>query len=197
LLFGLLAAASAAGAWTAFVGFPDLGLVAASDAGLSLDRVAVVPAPGIDAPTVIAALVDGIDVVALGPSVALLDADRRRLAARVRERGCVLVASGPWAGAQVSLTAQGGAWWGADDGMGWLRRRTLRVRRDGRAMAGPTELTVEVPVTPAGPPALRRSRDPLYLGATGQVRALYPERGAPVRDEIEWAESLPRVGSVA
>ncbi len=147
LLLGLLAAASQEGAWVAFVGAPALGLVAAADAGLALERVAVVPTPGADAPTVVAALLDGVDVVVLGPAVALLDAARRRLAARARERGAVLATTTPWPGAHVSLDARDGSWWGADQGAGWLRRRTLRVRRTGRgAAAQPVELEVEVPV---------------------------------------------------
>lgn len=149
LLHGLLAAASQDGAWVVFVGAPAVGLVAAADAGLVLDRVAVVPAPGADAPTVVAALLDGVDVVVLGPAVALLDADRPRLAARARERGAVLVATTAWPGAHVALQTRGGAWWGADQGAGWLRRRTLRVRRTGRgAAARPLDLEVEVPVAP-------------------------------------------------
>ncbi|HVN50535.1 MAG TPA: hypothetical protein VMT43_03835, partial [Acidimicrobiales bacterium] len=48
LALALVAGASAAGGWTAVVGCPDLGLVAAAEAGLALERVALVtePAPG-------------------------------------------------------------------------------------------------------------------------------------------------------
>jgi hypothetical protein len=151
LLLGLLAAASRAGAWTAFVGAPAVGMLAASDTGMVLERVGLVPAPGPDAPTVIAALLDGIDVVVVGPGAALLDADRRRLAARARERGSVLVSTVRWPGAHVTLDARGGTWWGADRGAGWLRRRTLSVLRTGRgAAARPVEIVVEVPVAVGG-----------------------------------------------
>ncbi|ACZ30470.1 conserved hypothetical protein [Xylanimonas cellulosilytica DSM 15894] len=150
LLLGLLAVASADGAWVAFVGAPAIGLAAAADAGLRLERVAVVPTPGADAPAAVAALLDGVDVVVLGPAVALLGADRRRLAARARERGAVLMTTTPWPGAHVTLDVRGGSWWGVERGAGWLRRRVLRVRRTGRgAAAQPLELTVEVPVAPA------------------------------------------------
>lgn len=176
LLLGLLAAASQDGAWVAFVGAPAVGLVAAADAGLALERVAVVPTPGADAPTVVAALLDGVDVVVLGPAVVLLDADRRRLAARARERGAVLATTTAWPGAHVTLQARGGAWWGADQGAGWLRRRTLRVRRTGRgAAARPLDLEVEVPVAPTawdhaptGTPVETTSRD----SATGGLRVV-------------------------
>ncbi len=153
LLLGLLGAASQEGAWVAFVGAPALGMLAAADAGLELERVALVPAPGADAPTVVAALLDGVDVVVLGPQVALLDSDRRRLAARARERGAVLATTSPWPGAHVSLDARAGSWSGADQGAGWLRRRTLSVLRTGRGSAArPVELDVEVPVVASAAP---------------------------------------------
>lgn len=65
LLFALLAAASAAGSWCAAVGLPDLGLVAAAEAGVVVDRLALVPRPGPEWPGVVAALLDGVDIVVL------------------------------------------------------------------------------------------------------------------------------------
>ncbi|MFD6447769.1 hypothetical protein ACFWEJ_21885 [Promicromonospora sp. NPDC060204] len=175
LLLTLLAEASRDGAWTVLVGYPAAGLAAAADAGCDLARTLVVPLPagsGVDAPAVLAALIDGMDVVVVGPEVALLDQDRRRLTARARDRGTVLLPTAPlsagysslerpstgrmsstqrdvggWAGAHVVLEATGGAWSGVDGGVGWLRRRTLRVRRTGRGSAArPVHLDVEVPV---------------------------------------------------
>ncbi len=184
LLLTLLAEASRDGAWTVLVGYPAAGMAAAADAGCDLARTLVVPLPagsGVDAPAVLAALIDGMDVVVVGPGVALLDRDRRRLTARARERGTVLVPAalpalsapalsagslprqrpvagrepstqrgvgdGGWPGAHVVLEAVGGGWAGIDHGTGWLRRRTLRVRRTGRGSAArPLHLDVEVPV---------------------------------------------------
>ncbi|MCA5893503.1 hypothetical protein LEP48_09075 [Isoptericola sp. NEAU-Y5] len=147
LLLALLAAASADGAWTAFVGAPTIGMLAAAEAGFDLSRTALVPAPGPDAPLVLAALLDGMDVVVAGPRAALSDADRRRLTARARERATVLVSQSRWPGAHVTLDARGGAWSGVEQGAGWLRRRTLSVLRTGRgAVARPVEIEVEVPV---------------------------------------------------
>ncbi|GAA1868860.1 hypothetical protein [Myceligenerans crystallogenes] len=93
LLLALLAAPSRAGAWTVFVGHPEVGLAAAADAGCELSRTLCVPDPGPDAPAVVAALLDGMDLVVVGPRTALHDADRRRLTARARERGAVLIAA--------------------------------------------------------------------------------------------------------
>ncbi|MFD7024874.1 hypothetical protein [Promicromonospora sukumoe] len=179
LLLTLLAEASRDGAWTVLVGYPAAGMAAAADAGCDLSRTLVVPLPagsGVDAPAVLAALIDGMDVVVVGPEVTLLDQDRRRLTARARDRGTVLVptaplsagysplqrpstgrmsstqrAAGDWAGAHVVLEATAGGWAGVDGGVGWLRRRTLRVRRTGRGSAArPVHLDVEVPVCRAG-----------------------------------------------
>ncbi|MFI2486273.1 hypothetical protein ACH47X_05155 [Promicromonospora kroppenstedtii] len=165
LLLTLLAEASRDGAWTVLVGYPAAGLAAAADAGCDLARTLVVPLPagsGVDAPAVLAALIDGMDVVVVGPEVALLDQDRRRLTARARDRGTVLLpaassgAAGGWAGAHVVLEATAGGWAGVDHGVGWLRRRTLRVRRTGRGSAArPLHLDVELPVCRAAGPWAR------------------------------------------
>ncbi|WP_407318017.1 hypothetical protein UQW22_15695 [Isoptericola halotolerans] len=147
LLLALLATTSRDGAWVAFVGAPAVGMLAAADVGISLERTAVVPDPGPDGPAVLAALLDGMDVLVVGPRAALAAADRRRLAARTRQRDAVLVTTERWPGAHVVLDARGGAWSGADAGAGWLRRRTLSVLRTGRgAAARPVEIDVEVPV---------------------------------------------------
>lgn len=135
LLLALLSEASRTGAWTAMVGFPRLGILAAAEAGIDLGRVALVPSPGPDAAAAVAALLDGIDVVVVGPQAALTDADRRRLTSRARERGNLLVAAQPWAGAHVVLTVRDGTWSGTDHGAGYLRRRRLTVERSGRAGA--------------------------------------------------------------
>ncbi|WP_188484539.1 hypothetical protein [Cellulomonas carbonis] len=135
LVLALLAQASAEGAWVALVGLPDAGVLAAHQLGLALDRVALVPAPGADAPTVVAALLDGFDAVVVGPAAVLADADRRRLAARARERSAVLVPTTPWPGAHVVLDAAGAHWEGLGRGHGRLRSRRLTVRRTGRGGA--------------------------------------------------------------
>lgn len=147
LLLALLAHACAHGAWAAVVGRPDLGVLAASQAGVDLDRLAMVPAPGADAPAVVAALLDGLDVVVVGPDARLADADRRRLSARARDRGSVLLATYAWPGAAATLVVEAGRWTGAGTGDGWLRAHRLRVTRTGRGV-GPAR-TVDL-VLPLG-----------------------------------------------
>lgn len=134
LALGLLTSASQAGGWVALVGLPSVGVLAAHGLGLDLDRVVLVPDPGPDAPTVVAALLDGVDVVVVGP-VALSPADRRRLSARARERSAVLLPTTPWPGAHVVLTAEASRWDGLGHGHGRLRTGRVVVRRTGRGSA--------------------------------------------------------------
>jgi hypothetical protein len=63
LLLALIAEASRAGSWCAVVGLPTLGAAAADELGIGLDRLALVPHPGPDWPGVVAALLDGFDIV--------------------------------------------------------------------------------------------------------------------------------------
>jgi hypothetical protein len=141
LLLALLAEASGGGAWAGVVGRPELGLVAAAEAGVRLDRLALVPHPGADLLAVVFALLDGLDlVVVAGPAMAgVRAADRQRLAARARQRGAVLLPLGSWPGADVELSCADVQWLGPgaglDGGSGRLRARRLEVRARGRGIA--------------------------------------------------------------
>ena len=76
----------------------------------------------------VAALLDGVTVVvaAVPPRVRLGDA--RRLVARARERGAVLVAFGAWpVEAAVRVHTGAGGWHGLDAGSGLLETRELNV----------------------------------------------------------------------
>src|SRR6218665_2343698 len=147
LVLAVLAHACAGGAWAAVVGQPTVGLLAAAQAGVSLERLAVVPRPGLESPTVVAALLDGVDVVVVGPQVALTDADRRRLSSRARDRGSVLLSTVDWPGAGVVLTVQRGRWTGLDAGAGRLRAHEIRVARTGRGSAAvPQSLDLTLPL---------------------------------------------------
>src|SRR5918995_170498 len=97
LALALVAGASAAGSWVAAVGLPDLGIVAAAETGIALERLALVPTPGVRAwPAVVAAFLDAVDVVLVRAPARLPAAQARRLAARARERGAVLIPLGAW-----------------------------------------------------------------------------------------------------
>ena len=147
LVLAVLAHACAGGAWAAVVGQPTIGLLAAAQAGVSLDRLAVVPRPGLEAPTVVAALLDGVDVVVVGPEAALTDTDRRKLSARARDRGSVLLSTVDWPGAGVVLTVESGRWTGIDAGEGRLRTHEIRLLRTGRGSAAvPRTLDLTLPI---------------------------------------------------
>ncbi len=178
LMLGLLAAASRNGSWCAVVGVPSLGLLAAAESGVVLERLALVPHPGPDWPTVVAALIDGVDLVVVavpGPVPASIVS---RLAARARQRGSVLVPFGDWTGADVTLNVGHGRWEGLGFGSGRLRRREVTVLARGRgAAARPREITVWMPGVmvrhePIPPPSPRvagdHSADPV---ATSSVRS--------------------------
>lgn len=139
LLLALLAEATAAGSWAAVVGMPDLGVVAAGELGVEVSRLALVPRPGAEFASVTAALLDGVDLVAVGPGCTpgpgRSGQIARRLSARARHRGAVLLSLGPWPGAEVELRCADGRWSGLDGGYGYLRQRQVAVTTVGRGAA--------------------------------------------------------------
>jgi hypothetical protein len=143
--FQLAAAATAAGEWAAAVELDaSLGGLAAGEAGVELERFAVVRrVPPARWAAVVAALLDGISVVfAEVPEFARIG-DARRLLARARERGTVLVAIGRWpAEAALHLRAGGSLWCGLDLGAGMLAGHDQRVHVEGRGVAGREHVTL-------------------------------------------------------
>lgn len=141
LALAVVAAASAGGSWAAAVGLPDLGPVAAAELGIVLERFALVPAPAAGTGPggwagVVAALLDALDVVVARPGRNVRPVDARRLAARARERGSVLVVAGrPWEGADVRLTVDRAEWDGLGEGGGRLLARRVEVVAGGRGPA--------------------------------------------------------------
>jgi hypothetical protein len=110
LLLGLLSGPSASGAWCAVVGAPELGLVAAGELGVALERLVLVPEPGRRLVPVAGALLEGCDVVCLRCPASLAAPEARRLAARARERKVVLiVATGGAASLVLPSTAASSA----------------------------------------------------------------------------------------
>ena len=112
LALALGAEASAGGSWVAGVNLPALGLVAAADLGVALERVVVVSrvAPPLWA-TVVAALLDAVELVWAGLPPQVAPRDARRLTARARERGSVLVPLVPWVPAAGGTRSPAGAGW--------------------------------------------------------------------------------------
>jgi len=131
----LAAAATATGEWAAVIDpYGTLGARAAAAAGVELERCAVIRRCPLDRwSTVVAALLDGVALVATTVPLRVRVGDARRLAARARERASVLVALGPWpAEASVRMYAEASAWSGLGDGSGLLDTRDLHVRVEAR-----------------------------------------------------------------
>ncbi|MCY4631059.1 MAG: hypothetical protein OXE75_09295 [bacterium] len=208
LALAVAAGPSAAGSWTAVVGEEGLGLAAAAEAGVVLERLLMVAAPEPrGAAETTAALVDAVDIVLVGSEVRLGAADHRRLAARLRERGSVLIhlggdgshGAGVWPGgarsssgrasdpqgADVRLQVVSSRWSGLGDGWGLLRARRVSVRAQGRGAAGrPRSVDLLLP----GPDGL-----PVLLGPAAR------DATAPLRSTDEGSADLgcPGVGGSA
>lgn len=178
LALALGAAASAGGSWVAGVGLPSLGLLAAAELGVPLERMVVVSAPPPQSwATVVAALLDAVDLVWAGLPRRVAAGDARRLAARARERGSVLVPlvhrgpgsgtagpGGSWpAPAEVRLTVASSSWTGPGGaGAGRLEARRVEVLATGRGAAA------------------RERRVPLWLpGPDGAVAPVSHPAAAP------------------
>jgi len=154
LLLAMLGEGSAAGMWCAMVGAPRISAEAAAEYGIDLARVVVVPRPGPQWATVVGALLDAVDVVVLWPPARLVPGEVRRLMARSRARGAVLVVYqgdspvkiNEWPGAELRLFARQPEWSGAVAGYGRLMRRSLVIEVTGRGQAAQSRsLTLWLP----------------------------------------------------
>lgn len=187
LALAVAAGPSAAGSWVAVVGDPGLGLAAAAEAGVALERLLVVAAAGSRAAAeATAALVGSVDVVLVGSEIRLGASDHRRLTARLREQGSVLIHSGGGGphGADVRLQVVSSRWCGLGDGWGLLRSRHVSVRVEGRSAAGrPRTVDLLLP-GPDGSPALSEPAEadtavPLHSAGLHLADPGHPDAGAP------------------
>jgi hypothetical protein len=172
LALAVAAGASQAGSWCAVVGMPRLGAAAAAEAGIDLTRLVLVPSPGEQWATVVAALLDGVDVVLVDPPRDVRQAEARRLAARARERRSALVPIGrAWPDAvDLRLKVTDSEWTGLHRGYGRIAARRCRVAARGRgAAARERRVVTTLPQLGAPPAAATSAGGPLPAG------------GAPVR----------------
>ncbi len=141
LALELLAGVSAAGHWCAAVGLADLGLLAAAERGIVLERFVVVSSPGPAGrwQQVVATFLDGMDAVLFAPAAPVRPGDARRLSARARERGSLLVVLdrfGRWSEpAELRCSVLSSAWEGLEDGYGLLGERSMEIEVTGRGAA--------------------------------------------------------------
>ena len=154
LALALLAPAVEAGAWLAVIDVPTIGLDAASELGIALERVVGVEpgeGPAVTWPDLVAAAADGFELVLTRVPEGVRPAAVRSLVARLQQRGVVVVVLGdpgvlPCDGV---LDSSAVAWEGLGDGFGRLRRRSVEVEASGRRLPGARRRTVRLP--PTGP----------------------------------------------
>jgi hypothetical protein len=108
-----------------------------------------VPDPGAELVAVVSALVDGFELVVLGPVGArgVQPQLARQLAGRVRNRGAVRLTAGSWPGVDLELRVSNRKWRGlTEDGFGHLEFRDVLVSARGRgAAARPHTVALQLP----------------------------------------------------
>ena len=165
LATALASEASRNGGWVTAVGLGRMGVSAIVERGASLGRWAFVDEPGKAAAEVLNALIGNVDVILLCGGVRLAAAHSRRLRARLREQGTVVIeiadtgalgTAGPRGvgalgtvgprgvgalgtagvlGPDVTLRVERAAWAGLGRGHGRLRRRRAEIVAVGRGAA--------------------------------------------------------------
>ena len=167
MALALMARATQTGSWVAMVGAGDMGLAAAFEVGVALEHLVVVNAPHPDqwAP-VVATFVGAVDLVLVSPGHRPSMSDARRLSARCRERGSVLVCLFPegrfpgegWPGRiDLQFSISEATWLGPDasrvGSLARLRSRRVEVSVGGRGVPGNGRSDVLLLPDPTGVPA--------------------------------------------
>lgn len=188
LMFSLLVEPTQQGKWAVVVGAADIGLSAAADLGVALERLVLVDQPPRSAwATVLGACIGAFDLVIIAPgSVNSVDGGRR-LRARVRERGTVLLqldgSSPVWGeGAETELTVTSQRWDGLGVGHGHLSARQVTVAtRSRRSGARRWVTSLWMPDQDGVLRSVTENADDVYAGA--DVDRLL-ELEAPFREHV-------------
>lgn len=171
LALALAAGPSREGAWVGIAGLPHVGVAAAVELGVAPERLVLVAEPVATAQSmgqrfddarwaeVLAAMIDGFDVLVLGPGTQRVHTGTaRRLMARLQARGAVAIvvghpavgqaapqrAGGPF-GADLTLHADGTEWAGLGHGHGVARGRRSVVQVAGRRVPRPRRTHLWLP----------------------------------------------------
>lgn len=162
LALALCAQATSSGMWLGCLNTPSLGWASAVELGVDLRHVVVVDVEDHDMLDAMGVMVDVFDLVMCGDLSELPHSKVRKLLARAKERGCVLVTMGErsktvlagwdmnqerlegWGEVPDSLVyVEGAMWTGLGVGHGRLGERRLAVRvknRRGRVSSQPFEV---------------------------------------------------------
>jgi hypothetical protein len=153
LAVALAAEATVAGAWLAVVDVPWLGVEAVAELGVPLERLVRVD-PGDTAGSfgaawadLVAAVLDGFELVVTRVPRRVNTATLRRVLARVQARESVLVAvgdPGPLV-PDISMEASTPVWEGVAHGSGHLRGRRVTVAAAGRRIPRPRHAELWLP----------------------------------------------------
>ncbi|NBO80643.1 MAG: hypothetical protein EBV42_05250 [Actinobacteria bacterium] len=151
----LSAAATRAGSWLAVVGVPNLGVAAAIEAGVAVERIVLAQPPRASREWVatVAALVEGFEVLIVAAPASLSASDARRLQTRVMARQAVLIvvvmptSTGETSvfTSDIDVHADTVAWSGIERGAAHITQRTVQVRVNGRRCSSPREQTITLP----------------------------------------------------
>ena len=157
LVYALVAAASAEGAWCAFVDMPHAGLRAAHEHGVALERVVCIDTDrSLSWGRVVGALTDGIDIIVTRDPVCTA-AEARKVASRVKAQGAVLIVQGAVQDAKGAVQNAKGAVQGFPLDVLFTARtqswsfgacaleRTVRVTAEGRRIPAARGVTVLLP----------------------------------------------------
>ena len=179
LALTVIARPSAEGVWVCVIGMPTLGVRAAHEHGIALERLVLVhPSDDHDDARwgeIVAAAIDGFDVVLLGPALhRVRPSVARRLQARAQARGAVLVVLHPDRGAfgaDVVLRGDRVHWHGLGQGHGVVQQRRVEVAAAGRRLPRERRADIVWPLTAPDPvvaPEPGVTRDPVVpLRRTG------------------------------
>lgn len=149
LALALASRSGATGSWIAMVGVPMLGVEAADELGVPLDRLVAVDADG--GPSAWAERVgvaaDGFDLIITRPPPGAARTERK-VRQRLQARGVVLLAVDPVApsmSCDLEFSTSRVDWVGLGQGFGALRARRATVRVGGRRVPRPVEHELWLP----------------------------------------------------
>lgn len=154
LALALSAEAAASGAWLAVVDLPWLGVEAAAELGVPLERLVRVD-PGASRgreraaawAELLGAVLDGFDLVVTRVPARAHPGVVRRVQTRMQSRGSIVIVVGaaPAWSTDVTLRATRARWEGAAEGSGHLRARRVAVEATGRRVPRPRHAELWLP----------------------------------------------------
>ncbi|MEX2441343.1 MAG: hypothetical protein WD400_01720, partial [Pontimonas sp.] len=198
LLWSLLAGPSQAGHWIAIIGMAHLGLHAAADAGVNLERLVLVPTPGNNGFSVATTLADALPIVVLSPLSPLPPQNTRdRFQARLRERGATLLIRASWPGSEGRLAITQRSWDGLGNGFGLLSQQHITLSHQHRRETRPRHVDLCISGTGVDVEHRATIRQIGSRPAPDHAAASRPVDSAPVEAESLLDDTVSVVEKVA